>query len=55
MLLPVMSNLRTYCAFSGAPVILTDLANSILSNGMPFSNDNEMPAFLMRCDLSRAS
>ena len=49
MLLPVMSNLRTYCAFSGAPVILTDLANSFLSN------DNEMPAFLMRCDLSRAS
>lgn len=31
-------------------VILTDLAN-----GMPLSNDNEMPAFLMRCDLSRAS
>lgn len=35
----VISNLIMYCAFFGAPVILTDLANSILSNGMSISNE----------------
>lgn len=31
------------------------LGTGLFPVGMPFSNDNEMPAFLMRCDLSRAS